>query len=70
MAQIFSGLDMNNFVVRGIYTFDVDNVGSNGEAYLSNAGTDLSPRIQVIPEPASLLLVAFGGVGLLLRKKR
>ena len=70
MAQIFSGVGVQNYPVRGIYTWDVNNVGSNGEAYLSDAGTALSPMINVTPEPASLLLVAFGGVGLLLRKKR
>ena len=70
MPGLFSGTCVNGLPIRGIYTFDMDNAGNNGEAYLSNAGTDLSPRIEVMPEPASLLLIAFGGVGLLLRKKR
>ena len=69
MATIFTGTAPAG-PVRGIYTFDLDNAGSNGEAYLSEAGTADSPYIQVTPEPASLLLIAVGGIGLLLRKRR
>ena len=70
MAQIFSGVGAAGNVVRGIYTLDLDGIGSNGEAHLSEAGTALSPMIAVTPEPASLLLIAVGGIGLLLRKRR
>ncbi len=61
-----------NGTIRGIYTYDVNNAGSNSEAYLSNAGTDKSPliRVTVIPEPASLALIGMGGLALLLRKRR
>lgn len=70
MDQIFSGLDIDNRPIVGIYTFDKTNAGSNGEAYLSNAGMDDSPFIRVTPEPATLMLVAVGGVAMLLRKRR
>ena len=70
VAQIFTGQGMNGNTLQGIYTFDLDGAGNNGEAYFSEAGTADSPYIQVTPEPASLLLIAVGGIGLLLRKRR
>ena len=70
MPQIFSGTCAAGYTVQGIYTFDLDNAGSNGEGYTSDAGTADSPYILVTPEPASLLLIAVGGIGLLLRKRR
>jgi hypothetical protein len=70
MDQIFSGLDIDNRPIHGIYTYDKNGVGSNGEAYLSDAGQADSPFIRVTPEPATLMLVAVGGVAMLLRKKR
>ena len=74
MAQIFSGVGAAGNAVVGIYTFDmgggVTPHPENGEAYFSEAGQALSPRIDVTPEPASLLLIAVGGIGLLLRKRR
>ena len=70
MDQIFTGLDIDNRPIVGIYTFDKTNAGSNGEAYLSDAGQADSPFIRVTPEPATLMLVAVGGVAMLLRKRR
>lgn len=71
MGYLLAGTTPDNGVARGFYTYDIGGFGSNGEAYTSDAGLALSPMIRVtLPEPATLLLIGLGGVGLLLRKRR
>jgi hypothetical protein len=57
---------------HGLYTYDVDSNWSNGMCYTRDQNSTVDPmlRITFIPEPASLLLIGLGGVGVLLRKKR
>ena len=70
MDQIFSGYDPQGYPIRGIYTYDRDNMFISGEAYTSDAGQDLSPviRVTLVPEPASALLLALGICAMLRRR--
>lgn len=75
LAHLIAGTDPDGtagFGAIGFYTYDTEGYGTawNFEAYLSEAGQDLSPRITIVPEPASMLLIGLGGIAMLLRKRR
>lgn len=70
LQYLFDGNTPDGGPSVGFYTFDSGNFFLNAEAYTSDAGQALSPRIDVMPEPASMLLIGLGGIGLLLRKRR
>ena len=57
---------------QGLYTWDNLDNATNGMVYTRDQNSSVDPmlRITFIPEPASLLLIGLGGVGVLLRKKR
>jgi len=70
VKYLFDGNTPDGGPSVGFYTYDSVNFFKNNEAYTSDAGQALSPRIDVMPEPASMLLIGLGGIGLLLRKRR
>jgi hypothetical protein len=70
LGHLIAGTTPDGGVSVGFYTYDSTSFFQNNEAYLSDAGMALSPMISVVPEPASMLLIGLGGIGLLLRKRR
>jgi hypothetical protein len=70
LASLASGVTPHGDAACGLYTYDSGTYWLNGEVYTREAGTDLSPRIDVVPEPATMLLIGLGGAALLLRKRR
>jgi hypothetical protein len=59
---------------RGVYTWqDWGDPGGavNGSGYFrEQGGTALDPHLLFVPEPASLMLLGLGGLGMLIRRKR
>jgi hypothetical protein len=66
---------LTNPINRGIILWEYDDLGhpdENWGVYLSEQGNQPDPyiRVTLVPEPASMLLIAVGGVGALLRRRR
>jgi hypothetical protein len=66
---------LTNPINRGIILFEYDDLGhpdENWQVYMRDQGNQPDPyiRVTLVPEPASMLLIAVGGVGALLRRRR
>lgn len=66
---------LTNPLNRGIILWELVDLGhpdENWQVYMRDQGNQPDPyiRVTLIPEPASMLLIAVGGVGALLRRRR
>ena len=66
-------LDPDTTYARGLYLADMNNSAGNEnwEVYMKEAGADKAAYLEVtVPEPATMLLLGLGGLGVLIRRKR